>query len=52
MTDIIRANTERVSTIIGNVQQLARRETTRPERMPLGEWLTDFVQEFLNTGRP
>jgi len=50
MTDIIRANTERVSTIIGNVQQLARRETTRPERMPLGEWLTDFVQEFLNTG--
>jgi len=50
MTDIIRANTERVSTIIGNVQQLARRETTRPERMPLGEWLTDFVKEFINTG--
>lgn len=50
MTDIIRANTERVSTIIGNVQQLARRETTRPERMPLGEWLTDFVQEFISTG--
>ena len=50
MTDIIKANTERVSTIIGNVQQLARRETTRPERMPLGEWLTDFVQEFVNTG--
>ena len=50
MTDIIRTNAERVSTIIGNVQQLARRETTRPERMPLGEWLTDFVQEFINTG--
>ncbi len=50
MTDIIRDNTERVSTIIGNVQQLARRETTRPERMPLGEWLADFTQEFLNTG--
>jgi two-component system sensor histidine kinase PilS (NtrC family) len=50
MGDIIRANTERVSTIIGNVQQLARRETTRPERMPLGEWLTDFVQEFISTG--
>lgn len=50
MADIIRANTERVSTIIGNVQQLARRETTRPERMPLGEWLTDFVQEFVDTG--
>jgi two-component system sensor histidine kinase PilS (NtrC family) len=48
--DIIRANTERVSTIIGNVQQLARRETTRPERMPLAEWLGDFVQEFTSTG--
>jgi two-component system sensor histidine kinase PilS (NtrC family) len=49
MAEIIRGNTERVSTIIGNVQQLARRETTRPERMPLGEWLTDFVEEFLTT---
>jgi two-component system sensor histidine kinase PilS (NtrC family) len=50
MADIIRANTERVSTIIGNVQQLARRETTRPERMPLAEWVGDFVQEFTSTG--
>jgi len=50
MSDIIRANAERVSTIIGNVQQLARRESTRPERMPLGEWLADFVQEFIGTG--
>jgi two-component system sensor histidine kinase PilS (NtrC family) len=50
MTAIIRTNAERVSAIIANVQQLARRETTRPERMPLGEWLGDFVQEFLNTG--
>ncbi len=50
MTEIIKANAERVSTIIGNVQQLARRETTRPERMPLGEWLTDFAQEFVVTG--
>ena len=50
MSEIIKTNAERVSTIIGNVQQLGRRETTRPERMPLGEWLTDFVQEFINTG--
>jgi two-component system sensor histidine kinase PilS (NtrC family) len=50
MTAIIRTNADRVSAIIANVQQLARRETTRPERMPLGEWLADFVQEFLNTG--
>ena len=50
MSDIIQANTERVSTIIGNVQQLARRESTRPERMPLAEWVADFVQEFTSTG--
>lgn len=50
LTAIIRTNAERVTTIIGNIQQLARRETTRPERMPLGEWLHDFVQEFLITG--
>ncbi|MFZ2509066.1 MAG: ATP-binding protein [Steroidobacteraceae bacterium] len=50
MTEIIKANAERVSTIVGNVQQLSRRETTRPERMPLGEWLDDFVQEFVVTG--
>lgn len=50
MSDIIRANTERVTTIIGNVQQLARRESTRPERMPLAEWLADFAQEFTSTG--
>lgn len=50
LTAIIRTNAERVSAIIGNIQQLARRETTRPERMPLGEWLSDFVQEFLVTG--
>ena len=50
MTEIIKANAERVSTIIGNVQQLARRESTRPERMPLGEWLIDFVKEFVVTG--
>jgi two-component system sensor histidine kinase PilS (NtrC family) len=50
MSEIIRANTERVTTIIGNVQQLARRETTRPERMPLAEWIADFVQEFISTG--
>jgi two-component system sensor histidine kinase PilS (NtrC family) len=50
MTEIIKANAERVSTIIGNVQQLARRESTRPERMPLGEWLGDFAEEFVVTG--
>ena len=49
LTDIIRNNSERVSTIINNVLQLSRREATRPERMDLGAWLEDFVVEFSET---
>jgi two-component system sensor histidine kinase PilS (NtrC family) len=49
LTDIIRNNSERVSTIINNVLQLSRREATRPERLLLDDWLKDFVQEFSAT---
>jgi len=49
LTDIIRNNAERVSTIINNVLQLSRREATRPERLQLTEWLEDFVLEFSET---
>ena len=49
LTDIIRNNAERVSTIINNVLQLSRREATRPERLQLAEWLEDFVLEFSET---
>jgi two-component system sensor histidine kinase PilS (NtrC family) len=49
LTDIIRNNSERVSTIINNVLQLSRREATRPERLQLVGWLDDFVREFCAT---
>ena len=49
LTDIIRNNSERVSTIINNVLQLSRREATRPMRLTLGNWLDDFVLEFSET---
>jgi two-component system sensor histidine kinase PilS (NtrC family) len=49
LTEIIRGNADRVSTIISNVLQLSRREETRPERLPLGEWLEDFADEFVAT---
>ncbi len=49
LTDIIRNNSERVSTIINNVLQLSRREATRPERLQLADWLEDFVLEFAET---
>jgi two-component system, NtrC family, sensor histidine kinase PilS len=49
LTDIIRNNSERVSTIINNVLQLSRREATKPTRLTLGDWLDEFVEEFSQT---
>jgi two-component system, NtrC family, sensor histidine kinase PilS len=49
LTEIITTNAERVSTIISNVLQLSRRESTHPERLYLGDWLTEFVNEFCET---
>ena len=49
LTDIIRSNSERVSTIINNVLQLSRREATKPSRLTLGDWLEDFLEEFCET---
>lgn len=49
LAGIVRTNADRVNTIIGNVLQLSRRETLNPERMPLIEWLRDFVTEFAGT---
>ena len=49
LTEIIRTNSERVSTIINNVMQLSRREATRPERLSLQGWLDEFRAEFCET---
>ena len=49
LTDIIRSNSERVSTIINNVLQLSRRESTQPTRLSLGDWLQEFLAEFSET---
>jgi two-component system sensor histidine kinase PilS (NtrC family) len=49
LTDIIRNNSERVSTIINNVLQLSRRDATRPTRLMLDNWLDDFLAEFCET---
>ena len=49
LTEIIRGNASRVSTIIQNVMQLSRREETQAESMPLAEWLDDFATEFRTT---
>jgi two-component system sensor histidine kinase PilS (NtrC family) len=49
LTDIIRSNSERISTIVNNVLQLSRREATKPTRLMLGDWLEDFLDEFCET---
>jgi two-component system sensor histidine kinase PilS (NtrC family) len=49
LTEIIRTNAERVSTIINNVLQLSRREQTQLERLSLGTWLADFAREYCDT---
>jgi two-component system, NtrC family, sensor histidine kinase PilS len=49
LTDIIRNNSERVSTIINNVLQLSRREATKPTRLTLADWIEEFFSEFCET---
>jgi two-component system, NtrC family, sensor histidine kinase PilS len=49
LTQIITSNGERVSQIIGNILQLSRRESARPERLDLNIWVWDFANEFRQT---
>ncbi len=49
LTDIIRTNADRVSTIINNVLQLSRREQARLERLSLAAWIEEFREEFCET---
>ena len=46
LTEIIGNHTQRVNTIIENVLQLSRRSASQPQRLPLGEWLHLFREEF------
>jgi two-component system sensor histidine kinase PilS (NtrC family) len=49
LTEIIRTNGDRVRQIIENVMSMARRESSRPERVVLGAWLEGFRNEFCAT---
>ncbi len=51
LTSIIINNGERVSTIINNVLQLSRRDSTRQERIELNAWLREFLGEFRQTAQ-
>lgn len=49
LTEIIRTHSNRVSHIIENVLQISRRESSRPERLAVRDWLNDFADEFVST---
>ena len=49
LTEIIRTNADRVSTIINNVLRLSKREDTRLERLSLQSWTEEFLEEFSET---
>ena len=51
LTTIITSNGERVSSIIDNVLQLSRRDSTRPERIEINGWLNEFLSEFRLTSQ-
>lgn len=51
LTEIIRANADRVSAIINNVLQLSRREAARLERLSLQEWADEFRSEYCETAQ-
>ena len=51
LTTIITNNGERVSTIVNNVLQLSRRDSTRQERLDLNTWLKEFIGEFRQTAQ-
>ncbi len=49
MTEIMRSNAQRISTIVDNVLRLSRREPPRPERIALALWCARFRDEFCQT---
>jgi two-component system sensor histidine kinase PilS (NtrC family) len=49
LTEIVRTNGDRVRQIIENVMSMARRESSRPERVILATWLGGFREEFCAT---
>jgi len=49
LTEIMRTNADRVSTIINNVLGLSKREETRFETISLLDWIHEFHEEFCET---
>ncbi|MEO0346918.1 MAG: ATP-binding protein [Pseudomonadota bacterium] len=49
LSEIIHRNAERVSSIVEDIMNMSRRDGSRPKRIVLAKWLTDFCQEYNET---
>ncbi len=49
LTEIIHTNSARISTIVENVLQLSRRDSSHPQRFLLRDWALGFIEEFSRT---
>jgi two-component system sensor histidine kinase PilS (NtrC family) len=49
LVDIVRAQCQRVNSIVENILQLSRRERSRPEQIDLCGWALGFVEEYRST---
>lgn len=46
LCNIISSNSQRVSTIINNILQLSRRDTTHAQSLLLNDWVNEFTRQF------
>ena len=51
LTDIIHRNAERVSAIVDDILQMSRRDSSRPKKIVLADWLAGFCQEYTETAQ-
>ncbi|MEL7297257.1 MAG: ATP-binding protein [Pseudomonadota bacterium] len=49
LSDIIERNGSRISRIVDDIMQMSRRDTGRPQRLILAQWLADLTQEYIET---
>ena len=49
LTGIIQRNATRISTLVDDILNMSRRDSSRPEKIILGQWLADFAHEFCAT---
>ena len=47
LTQIITSQVQRLDTVVGNVLDLSRQNTSEPDIINLNHWLTNFKQEFI-----